>query len=688
VNGDLRAPIEGPHTPTLTLIPIPSSVSPANGEVGRHYNLGIIMHSCISVRPSLKKVAKLSVFVLLAKTLIHTQPAMAQSSNVSVANANNSIDPVIVTATRTPTRANDVLADYVYIGPEEIADAGQTSLVQLLQRQRGVEISSNGGSGAIASVFLRGANSGQTLVLIDGVRSQSINSGSPSLQAIPLSIIDHIEIIFGPESSLYGSDAIGGVVQIFTKTGDGPLQVGASTGYGTYGTSISDASIYGSTSGDQKIRYSLSATAENAGGFNTIATNNSSRSSYNTSQTMGYTRTGAVGKLSQEWSKGQELGLQVFASRNNGQYPVFSSSKPIGNQINNVSTYAVFSKNQFTEKWKSLLQIAQSYDLGQDLRPTSNNVTNSRQNIYTWQNDITVGKDQVQFVAERRVASVYSTSSDGGISRDQITNSFAGAYQLKRGSHLGNASIRNDSISGYGPQTTGNLAYGYFFTNHLRANINYGTGFKAPSFYDLYFPGYGVPTLKPEKSRNSEIGLHYEVKQYDFRLAAYSNSITNLIQYSGTSPPCTTTQVNSAPNYGCASNVANAKITGLSIGGAIRSGYFSLKGSFDQKNPIDERTGFVLAKRARQFGNIGTEYRVAKTVLGAEGTFQANRNDFSNTGYMGGYAIFNLYGNYEFAKDWSIFGRWNNILNKDYQLSYGYNTPGSNLFIGVRYAMK
>ena len=622
---------------------------------------------------------RLSAITIALSILINHQSAHAQSGNVSVSANNNALDPVIVTATRTPTRANDVLADYVYIGPEEIADAGQSSLVQLLQRQRGVEISSNGGSGAIASVFLRGANSGQTLVLIDGVRSQSTNSGLPSWQAIPLSLISHIEIIFGPQSSLYGSDAIGGVVQIFTKTGDGPLQVGASSGYGTYGTSISDASIYGSTSGDQKTRYSLSATVENAAGFNTIASNNLSINKYNTTQRMGYTRSGGAGKLSQEWSRGQEVGIQVFASRNNGQYPVYSSSKPIGNQINDVSTYALYSKNQFTEKWKSLLQIAQSYDLGQALTPTSNSVTNSRQNIYTWQNDINVGKDLVQFVAERKVASVYST--DGDINRNQITNSFAAAYQLKRQTHSGNVSLRNDNITDYGPQTTGNIAYGYYFTKQLRANVNYGTGFKAPSFYDLYYPDYGVSTLKPEKSKNSEIGLHYETKKFDVRLIAYSNTITNLIQYTEIGCP-------TGYSYGCASNVANAKITGLSIGSAARLGSLSLKGSFDQQNPIDQNTGFVLAKRARQFGNIGAEYKDIKTVIGAEGTFQANRNDFSNTGYMGGYGLFNLYGNYEFAKDWAFFGRWNNILNKNYQLSYGYNTPGSNLFVGVRYAMK
>jgi vitamin B12 transporter len=622
----------------------------------------------------------------LLSSVIPFQYVAAQTPKVSVSNTADPLNPIIVTATRTPTKADDVLADYVYIGPEEIAAAAQSSLVQLLQRQRGVEVSTSGGSGGIASVFLRGANSNQTLVLIDGVRSQSTLTGSPAWQAMPLSIIDHIEIIFGPQSSLYGSDAIGGVVQIFTKTGDGPLQVGASTGYGSYGTSISDVSFYGSTSGDQKIKYSLSATQEISTGFNSIAQNNAFRNFYDTNTNMGYTRSGGAGKISQEWARGQEIGLQVFAARNNNQYPIFSAAKPIGNQVNDVSTYSLFSKNQISLNWKSLLQASQSYDLSQQLTPSSNNVNNSRQNIYTWQNDIRVGTDLIQLVAERKIASAFATSGD--LSLSQTTNSFAGAYQLTRGSHLGNASIRNDSITGYGPQTTGNLAYGYFFTKQLRANINYGTGFKAPSLYDMYYPVYGNPTLKPEKSKNSEVGLNYETKQYDLRLAAYSNSIANLIQYSSTSPPCTTTQINTAPNYGCASNVASAKITGLSVGGTTRFGNMSIRGSFDQQNPIDQGTGYVLAKRARQFGNIGTEYKNTRLTAGAEGTFQANRTNFDNTGYMGGYAIYNLYGSYKITKDLDLFGRWNNVFNKDYQLSYGFNTPGSNVFFGLRYAMQ
>lgn len=605
--------------------------------------------------------------------------AIAQSTpSVSVNNLSNQVDPIIVTATRTPTRANDVLADYVYIGPEEIADAGQSSITELLQRQRGVEISNN--RGGVQSVFLRGANSAQTLVLIDGVRTTSMLNGGAAWAAIPVSIIDHIEIIFGPQSSLYGSDAIGGVINIFTKKGEGPTKVSASTGYGSYGTSISDASVYGSTGGDKNTSYSVSATTENTAGFNTIASNNTAQNYYNTSSNIGYTKTGGAARVSQEWAKGQELGAQVFASRNNNQYPVYGLAKAVGNQINEVTTLALYSKNQITQNWNSNFQFAQSYDSGQALYSGNNPISTTRQNIYTWQNDINVGPDLLQILGERRTATMNATGP-ATLNLGQDTNSVAAAYQMKRGANLANLSIRNDSITGYGPQTTGGISYGYFFTKEWRANVNYGTGFKAPSFYDLYYPGYGVTTLQPEKSKNTEAGLHYEGGAYDVHLVAYSNSITNLIQY--TSSGCPT-----GYSFGCASNVATAKITGLSLGTVARVGNFNLKASFDQQNPIDQNTGYVLAKRAKQFGNLGAEYRAKQVAAGLEGTFQASRNDFGNSNTMSGYGIFNAYASYDFAKDWSLFGRWNNMTNKNYQLSYGYVTPGSNVFVGVRYAMK
>ena len=368
---------------------------------------------------------------------------------------------------------------------------------------------------------------------------------------------------------------------------------------------------------------------------------------------------------------------------------MYGPGKVLGNQINEVTTLALYSKNQITDIWNSNLQVAQSYDSGQAIYPSQNPaawypagnpLTNTKQNIYTWQNDINVGPDLVQILAERRTVSMYATGANT-LNLDQDTNSVGAAYQLKRGANLANFSLRNDNITGYGSQNTGGASYGYFFTKELRVNVNYGTGFKAPSFYDLYYPNYGVATLKPEKSQNTEAGIHYETLPYDIHLVVYNNTITNLIQYTSLGCPV-------GYSTGCASNVASAKISGASLGGVSRIGNFTLKGSFDQQNPVDQSTGYVLAKRAKQFGNVSVEYKKNAMLAGVEGTFQAQRNDYGNTGTMNGYGIANIYGSYDFDRDWSLFARWNNIFNKNYQLNYGYITPGSNVFVGIRYAMK
>ncbi len=623
-------------------------------------------------------------------------------SQVLVALTPSPMDPVIVTATRTPTKANDVLADNVYIGPEEIAQAGQTSLVELLQKQKGITISSYGTGGSNASVFLRGTTNNQTLVLIDGVRADDSFSGGANWSVIPLTIIDHIEVVFGPQSSLYGADAIGGVIQIFTKRGEGPPIVGASIGYGTYGTSISEASVSGSTQGAQKIRYALAASQTLSMGFNTIAPNN--KDYLVPGGRTGYVQDSATGKLSQEWSRGQELGLQFLQSRLNNQLPGLDPQEftfqQTQNQISQLGTYSLYSKNQMTDIWKSLLQISAQTNNGLNHSPQTpdgygpyDSTLNQRQNTYTWQNDISLGTDILQVLAERRTQAVSSNQLDYnaagpaypmlGFSQTRNTNSSALIYQMKRDANLANFSIRNDSISGYGPQTTGAAAYGYFFTKEWRANLNYGTGFRAPTFNDLYYPGYGNPALMPEKSKNTEAGLHFEQAGANAHLVVFSNSISNLIQVSQFGCPVNTGY------FGCASNVASAKITGLSLSGAKELTNFNFKGSFTQQNPVNEGTNSTLIKQAKQYGNLAAEYLYAKVTAGLGATFSGRRNDYQgeSTG-MGAYTIYNLYANYDLEKDLSLFARWNNVFNKDYQLSYGYNTPGSNFFAGIRYAMK
>ncbi|QWC95644.1 TonB-dependent receptor [Polynucleobacter paneuropaeus] len=667
-----------------------------------------------------------------AAILLSLSCANAQSnSTVSVALAPNPMDPVLVTANRAPTLANNVLADYDYIGPEEIQQAGQTSLVDLLQRQRGVEITNgSGGAGnSGASVFLRGTSNSQSIVLIDGVRSDSAMNGGPTWESIPLPLIDHIEIIFGPQSSLYGADAIGGVIQIFTKDGNGPAKISASTGYGTYGTSVNEASIYGSTEGEQRIRYSLGVSQTLSTGFNSVASNNPFAL---TSMKTGYVQDGLTGKISQEWEHGQVLGLQMMQTRVNSQVPQFNTLDYYNNTtiytgapgpqqaqdtVAQMGIYTLFSRNQITDIWKSSLQASISNNNGQSIQgatpysPAYNPYTNTQQNIYTWQNDISVGQDLLQLLGERRTQSVttyqYNSVTDynyvnngttpvsppSNFSQTRDTNSVAASYQMKRGASLANFSIRNDSITGFGPQTTGAISYGYFLSKEWRINANYGTGFRAPTFNDLYYPGYGNPNLLPEKSKNTEIGLHFDNSQYEAHLVAFDNSITNMIQ-SGTQG-CSAEAINFLG--GCANNVGYAHITGVSFGGTTRLNRFLLKGSIDQENPENVTQDTQLTKRARTFGNASVEYNYKQAIVGFGGTFSGLRNDIPGKdavtgtpydGVMGGYSIFNLYSSYEFDPNWTAFVRWNNIFDKQYQLTYGYNSLGSNVFFGVRYAMK
>ena len=645
--------------------------------------------------------SKLSALLCSGLIILSSVTHAQNDSSVSVASAPNPMDPIIVTATRTPTKASDVLADNVYIGPEEIAQSGQTTLVELLQKQKGVTISSYGGGGSNSSVFLRGTTNNQTLVLIDGVRIDDSFSGGANWSVIPLNVIDHIEIIFGPQSSLYGADAIGGVIQIFTKRGEGPPKVNASIGYGSYGTSISEASIFGSTTGDQKISYSLAASQTLSMGFNTIASNN--KDGITPGNRTGYIQDSVTGRISQEWQKGQEFGLQFLQSKLNNQLPALNGQdglQQIQNQISQLGTYSLYSKNQINDAWKSLLQASAQTSNALTHSPTSGDYSaydstlNQRQNIYTWQNDISLGKDLVQVLAERRTQTVSSNQLNYnsldfpfpllGFNQSRNTNSGALAYQLKRESNIANFSIRNDSITGYGPQTTGSAAYGYFFTKEWRANINYGTGFRAPTFNDLYYPGYGNPAVQAEKSKNTEAGLHFEKPMLEGHVVVFSNSISNLIQVSKVNCP-----VGTNPYTGCASNVASANITGLTLSGMSQLASLNLKGSLTQQNPVNQGTDTTLIKQAKQYGNIAAEYIYTKVTAGVGATFSGRRNDYlGEASGMGGYTIFNLYANYDLEKDLSLFVRWNNVFNKDYQLSYGYNTPGSNAFLGLRYAMK
>lgn len=589
----------------------------------------------------------------------------------------SSLEPVIVTASRTAQKAGDVIADHVVITSEEITQSGQTSLIDLLQKQRGVEITRNGGAGNSASVALRGGNGKQTLLLIDGVRSYSATSGEASWSAIPLSQIDHVEIVLGPMAVLYGADAVGGVIQIFTKKGDGGPHPTFSAGAGSYGEEVLTAGVYGSTQGEHVVRYAFNASREESRGFS--STNKLVGTSFNPDDD-GYSKRSVSGSLSMELAKGQEIGASFLSSRNDGEYDN-SRAKINPHIVSDVDVYSLYSRNRITDNWTSLFQVSRNEDKGRDyFALTGPDTIQSTQDRYTWQNDIRIGADLLQIVAEHLREKVESNQlAKAALNEERDTDSLAVAYQLKRGDHLGSIGVRYDDNSVYGSEVTGSIGYGYHMTNTWRINGSVGTSFRAPTFNDLYYPGSGNPDVNPEKGKNAEIGVYFDDGRNNFNAVYYHNKLSDLIVYLS---PCTSL---------CAANVEDATLEGLSLSAGTRLGNFLISGALDLQDPKNDTSGKLLRRRARSHGSLSLDYESGPWTVGSDVIFSGYRyDDDDNTAKkrLGGYTLLNLHATYDLTDNWQLFGRWNNVTNKDYALAYGYETPDSNVFVGVRYGFK
>lgn len=304
-------------------------------------------------------------------------------------------EDVVVTASRTPQKIDDVLGDITVITEQQIRHAGPTSLVELLNAQPGVEVSQTGGIGKSSSIFLRGANATHTLVLIDGMRVSSATTGTTSLENIPLGQIERVEILRGPASSLYGADAIGGVIQIFTKSAKGAPRLNAAIGAGTYGTRIGEAGVSGRI---DDTSFSLQASAIDTNGFSSVA--NRSAATYNPDDD-GYRNHSISGKLAQHFGDNHEIGVNVLVSEGKNFFDS-GARTPLSNPRNRfdyrseqtLSSYSIYSKNRFTDNWLSTLRAGRSIDDTTSFAPntahtrTVRSIFKTTQDQYSWQNDI------------------------------------------------------------------------------------------------------------------------------------------------------------------------------------------------------------------------------------------------------------------------------------------------------------
>ena len=610
-----------------------------------------------------------------------TSLALAFTSPCALADsaADTAVAAVVITATRAPQASSEVLSDHVLISATDIARSGAGSVVELLQKQRGIEITRNGGPGTASQVFIRGGDAKQTVVLVDGVRIGSSTIGIANWATLPLANIDRIEIVYGPLATMYGADAIGGVVQIFTRRGAGAPTVTAAVEAGSDKARSMALGVAGASEGENSISYAFGVSKDKDEGFSTTKPGNFSYNQDND----GYERDSATGQLGIVLAKGHEAGLLYLHSHLKSQYDAGAGPFDV-RSVQNMDNIAVYSKHEITPNWKVSLQASEADDKSVNFSSaTSSNRIDTRLHAYSMQNDIALGSDLLQLVLERRVEDVFADTTRA-LNTSRATNSVAAAYSLKRGNHLASASARRDDSTQYGAKVTGGIGYGYKLTRALRLNASTGTSFRAPTFNELYYPGYGVDTNKPEQGKNVEGGLYYNDGTLEASAVYYRNRLTDLLVNTSKCP----VQLETHPN-GCAYNVNRATLEGISLGARTRMGAFDMSGSLDLQDPRDDTTGKSLQRRARRHAKFAIEYSAGALTAGAGVQLSAKRfDDLANRNTLPGYGLVNLFGEYRFAPDWSAVLRLNNAAGKQYETARNYATAGRQVFAGVRYGIR
>jgi len=599
---------------------------------------------------------------------------------------------IIVVATRLPTRINTVTADVTLIEREQIEQAGPaSSLGDLLTRIPGIEMSRQGSRGTPEGIFIRGANAGHTLILLDGQRIGSATLGQTAIESIPLSQIERIEILRGPASALYGSDAIGGVIRVTTRAGSETPRLDARLGAGSRGAQ--EASLaHGGRIGE--IDYALRLGDSSARGVNAIT--NSASAAHNADKD-GFWRRDV--NLSAAWrpDAATDIGGHWFESdgvnRFDASWPTATADWKTRHRI---TSHGAHARLRLAKGWTSEVRAGRGED-DSVTTPSSNagqakDSFRTRQDQFVWQNDVKLPIGQGLAALETRREEVASTNAYTGTRRS--TNSLVLGWSGSFDAHFWQLGLRRDNNSQFGGKTTETLGYGYRLTPAWRLSASAGTSFKAPTFNDLYFPntpgsGVGNASLQPESGRSQEGAIHFEQGTTSASLTGFRNTIRNLIQWEETAP---------GSWFYTPRNVGEARIVGWTAAYATRLSGWTLDAHVTAQNPKDMTTGEYLTRRAKQFGSVALDRDFGQWSGGVEMSATGPRYDApdfttrKNTKKLGGYSLVNLRGEYRIDHGWSLFARVDNLFNKRYELARSsttdYASLATTLFAGVRFVLK
>lgn len=578
-----------------------------------------------------------------------------------------SLDTVIVTATRTAQTVDETLAAVTVITRKDIERQQAQSVQDVLRGTPGLSIANNGGAGKLTSFFLRGTESDHVLVLIDGVKVGSVSTGMAAFQDYPIDQVERIEIVRGPRSSLYGSEAIGGVIQIFTRKGGGALTPSFSVGGGSYDTFKASAGVSG---GGERGWFNANVSGMNSSGFNACNgkpfpsgagcfTVEPDKDGYrNKSGTLrgGY-RFGKLGEVDLHWlgTEGRVHYDGSFQNESKSTQQVYGG-RLLLNPVDALRLSLAAGRSQDdSDNFKDGI-FSSRFNSERDTVSLQGDLSIAAQHL------LTAGFDyQNDHVKSTTLYDISSRNNKG------LFTQYQGAF----GAHDVQASVRHDKNQQFGEKTTGGLAWGYAIGKQLRVTANYGTAFKAPTFNALYWPGFGNPNLRPEQSRSIELGLRGTPAWGSWSANAFQTVVDDLIGFD----PKTFSPV----NY-------SARLRGVEGTVATQFAGWHMNTSLTLLNPENRANGNVLPRRAEQTLRVNMDRGFGNYRLGATLFAEGKRfDDPENTRTMGGYTTLDLRVERAFAKNWLVQARVANLFDKRYETASYYNQAGRNFFITLRY---
>ena len=619
---------------------------------------------------------KTGIFHAPSHALVRLAAVPLAISVASPAWAQTQLKEVVVTANRSEQLLTDALPHTTVIGRDVIERSQAVDLPTLLATEAGFQFTQNGGRGTSANLFLRGSASLQVLVLVDGVPlTKQDTTGTVSLEHIMLDQVERVEVVRGNVSAIYGSGAIGGVIQVFTRKGQGKPVGFVQLEAGSYG-SLRAAAGFSGQAGD--TRFSFGVGRHTTRGFSSMDVTQYPNENPDRD---GYRNTNYNLNVSHELVQGHTLGLRTQSSDGKFEFDGggFGTPSDIYKGINKLSTWSLYSHNQITRDWRSELTFSQERERSvYDARLTafpydSAAVTHGR--TLNWTNAVALGTWLLTAGAEHQRQMIDTIDSFATqLNRERgVTSLFAGLSGTF-GEHSMQFNVRSDDADGLAAKTTGYAAYGFQLTPAWKMIASASTAFNLPPLGYLYDPFSGNAALQPETARSAEFGVQWAQDGQIVRATAFKTNISNLLQYD-----FATFAFN---------NVTNASNKGLEVSYTGKLMSADLRGSLTVQDPIDETTGLRLIRRARTMGSIGASIPLEKWTVGGDVRYTGGRPDTPANPPLNAYTVANLTARYAVTREIALTARIDNLFDRQYQTAYGYNQSGRAAYVGILWTQK